>query len=120
MTKMWPDSQSHPRYTDSYFNLTRQILQEHGDIEVTYAVFMRRPVTLASKMAIDWLYKMTEERGVAVKIKTLFKEGAWVGAGEPMFYISGSMVALVDLETIFLQKLGAACVAAYNLSLIHI
>lgn len=111
---MWPDSQSHPRYTDSYFNLTRKILQEHGDIEVTYAVFMRRPVTLASKMAIDWLYKMTEERGVAVKIETLFKEGAWVGAGEPMFYISGSMVALVDLETIFLQKLGAACVAAYN------
>ena len=48
-------------------------------------------------MAIDWLYKMTEERGVAVKIETLFKEGAWVGAGEPMFYISGSMVALVDL-----------------------
>ena len=44
---MWPDIQSHPRYTDSYFNLTRQILQEHGDAEVTYAVFMRRPVTLA-------------------------------------------------------------------------
>ena len=53
MTELWPDSQSHPRYTDSYFNLTRKILQEHGDIEVTYAVFMRRPVTLASKMAID-------------------------------------------------------------------
>ena len=111
---MWPDIQSHPRYTDSYFNLTRQILQEHGDAEVTYAVFMRRPVTLAPKLAIDWLLKMTTERGVSVKIDSLFKEGAWVGAGEPMFYISGSMVALVDLETIFLQKLGASCVAAYN------
>ena len=111
---MWPDIQSHPRYTDSYFNLTRQILQEHGDAEVTYAVFMRRPVTLAPKLAIDWLLKMTAERGVSVKIDSLFKEGAWVGAGEPMFYISGSMVALVDLETIFLQKLGASCVAAYN------
>ncbi len=114
MTKMWPDTQSHPRYTDSYFNLTRQILQEHGDAEVTYAVFMRRPVTLAPKLAIDWLLKMTAERGVSVKIDSLFKEGAWVGAGEPMFYISGSMVALVDLETVFLQKLGASCVAAYN------
>ena len=111
---MWPDIQSHPRYTDSYFNLTRKILQEHGDAEVTYAVFMRRPVTLAPKLAIDWLLKMTAERGVSVKIDSLFKEGAWVGAGEPMFYISGSMVALVDLETIFLQKLGASCVAAYN------
>ena len=111
---MWPDIQSHPRYTDSYFNLTRQILQEHGDAEVTYAVFMRRPATLAPKLAIDWLLKMTAERGVSVKIDSLFKEGAWVGAGEPMFYISGSMIALVDLETIFLQKLGASCVAAYN------
>ena len=114
MTKMWPDTQSHPRYTDSYFNLTRQVLLEHGDAEVTYAVFMRRPVTLASQLAIDWLLEMTSVRGVEVKIDHLFKEGSWVGAGEPMFYITGSMVALVDLETIFLQKLGAACVAAYN------
>ena len=114
MTKIWPDRQSHPRFTDSYFNLTRKIVQENGDAEVTYAVFMRRPVTLASKLAIEWLLKMTEQRGVSIKIEKFFKEGAWVGAGEPMFYISGSMVALVDLETIFLQKLGAACVAAYN------
>ena len=111
---MWPDTQAHSSYTDSYFNLTRQILKEHGDAEVTYAVFMRRPVTLASQLAIDWLLKVTAERGVSIKIDALFKEGAWVGAGEPMFYISGSMIALVDLETVFLQKLGAACVAAYN------
>ena len=111
---MWPDTQSHPRYTDSYFNLTRQVLLEHGDAEVTYAVFMRRPVTLASQLAIDWLLEMTSMRGIEVKIEHLFKEGSWVGAGEPMFYITGSMVALVDLETLFLQKLGAACVAAYN------
>ena len=111
---MWPDRQSHQRFTDSYFNLTRQIVKENGDAVVTYAVFMRRPVTLASKLAIEWLLKITEERGVSIKIEKLFKEGAWVGAGEPMFYLSGSMVALVDLETIFLQKLGAACVAAYN------
>ena len=41
-------------------------------------------------------------------------EGKWVGAGEPMMYITGSFFHLVDLETIFLQKLGPACVAAYN------
>ena len=37
-----------------------------------------------------------------------------VGAGEPMLYISGKMSSLVDLETLFLQKLGPPCVAAYN------
>ena len=41
-------------------------------------------------------------------------EGAWVGAGEPIAYITGSFQALADCETIFLQKLGPACVAAYN------
>ena len=43
-----------------------------------------------------------------------YAEGKWVGAGEPMMYITGSFFHLVDLETIFLQKLGPACVAAYN------
>ena len=70
---MWPDTQSHPKYTDSYFNLTRKILQEHGDAEVTYAVFMRRPVTLAPKLAIDWLLEVSAERGVSIKIDSLFK-----------------------------------------------
>ena len=31
-----------------------------------------------------------------------------------MLYITGSFHDLVDLETLYLQKLGAACVAAYN------
>src|SRR5712675_354507 len=31
-----------------------------------------------------------------------------------MMYISGSLYHLADLETLFLQKLGPACVAAYN------
>ena len=43
-----------------------------------------------------------------------YQEGAWVGAGEPMCYITGPFSVLVDLETILLQRLGAACVAAYN------
>src|SRR3546814_9084655 len=41
-------------------------------------------------------------------------EGRWVGAGEPILYISGSLFHLVDLETLFLQKLGPACVAAFT------
>ncbi len=41
-------------------------------------------------------------------------EGSWVGAGEPLVYITGSFQHLSDCETLFLQKLGAACVAAHN------
>ena len=43
-----------------------------------------------------------------------YPEGSWVGAGEPIVYIRGSLVSLSDLETILLQKLGPACVAAHN------
>src|SRR6185295_9335734 len=45
-----------------------------------------------------------------------YAEGAWVGAGEPILYVSGPLYQLVDLETVLLQKLGPACVAAYNAS----
>lgn len=109
-----PSVEEQPGLTDSYFNLTREIIARHGDAEVRYAIFMRRPVTLAGKMATNWLKDMVTSRGGSVKIEELHPEGAWVGAGEPMFYITGSMQNLVDLETIFLQRLGAACVAAYN------
>ena len=109
-----PSPEQQPVYTDSYFNLARKIVRDHGDKQVTYAVFMRRPVTLAPKLAIDWLEAMADSRKAKVKIELLHKEGAWVGAGEPLLYITGQMSQLVDLETIFLQRLGSACVAAYN------
>ena len=57
---------------------------------------------------------MAEARGASIKIDMAYSEGAWVGAGEPMCYITGPFSVLVDLETILLQRLGAACVAAYN------
>ena len=109
-----PSPEQQPVYTDSYFNLARKIVRDHGDKQVTYAVFMRRPVTLAPKLAIDWLEAMADSRKAKIKIELLHKEGAWVGAGEPLLYITGQMSQLVDLETIFLQRLGSACVAAYN------
>ena len=109
-----PSSEQQPQLTDSYFNLTKQIVLDNGDAMVTYAIFMRRPVTLAPRLATDWLMEMGRQRGEEFAIDWLHKEGAWVGAGEPLFYVSGKFSALVDLETIFLQRLGAACVAAYN------
>lgn len=111
---MHPSADDIPRLTDHYFKRTREIVGRYGDVEVTYAVFMRRPVLAAWKLAAEWLKAAQAERGRAVTVTPLFDEGAWVGAGEPMLLVTGSMAALVDCETILLQKLGVACVAAYN------
>ena len=75
---------------------------------------MRRPVTFAGQLAIDWITAMAAARQAELKIEQLYVEGAWIGAGEPICYITGPFSVLVDLETIFLQRLGPACVAAYN------
>jgi nicotinate phosphoribosyltransferase len=100
--------------TDSYFNRTKAIVARFGDCRVTYAVFLRRPVISAPRLATEWLQSVAATRGTAFDIELMHEEGAWVGAGDPIFYLSGSFVQLVDLETIVLQKLGAACVAAHN------
>ena len=102
------------RRTDHYFKLTRGIVREYGDLPVTYAVFMRRPVLFCPRLAVEWLEAAAAERGVAFSIEPCHAEGAWVGAGEPLLYLEGPFSALVDLETIYLQKLGPPSVAAYN------
>ncbi|MEH6525007.1 MAG: hypothetical protein V7723_02965 [Sneathiella sp.] len=101
-------------HTDQYFNKTKKIVGKFGDKTVTYAVFMRRPIIFCPKLMIDWLENICELRGHSFKIEPCFEEGEWVGAGEPLVYITGSFQNLVDLETLYLQKLGSACVAAYN------
>ncbi len=101
-------------WTDQYFNKTREIVQRNGDTQVTYAIFMRRPVSFAPRLMIEWLNRIAKERNTKFEIETCFEEGAWAGAGEPLLYLSGSFLQLVDLETLYLQKLGACCVAAYN------
>ena len=60
--------EKHIPYTDSYFVRTRKIIQEKGDADVTYAIFMRRPVTYAPKIALDWLKKVISERNEIVEI----------------------------------------------------
>ena len=93
--------EKHIPYTDSYFIRTRKIIQEKGDVDVTYAIFMRRPVTYAPRIALNWLNQIISDRKETVQIRENFNEGSWVGAGEPMLYISGRMSSLVDLETLF-------------------
>lgn len=101
-------------WTDSYFNRTRAIVERFGDKHVTYAVFMRRPVISAPRLMVDWLQATATARGAKFDIDVMFDEGVWAGAGEPLAYISGSLMQLSDLETILLQKIGPASVAAHN------
>jgi len=100
--------------TDRYFVKTREAVSHFGDKKVTYAIFMRRPVCYAPRLVIEWLQSVAKERGTEFTIESRFKEGDWVGAGEPLLFISGPLYHLVDLETLYLQRLGATCVAAYN------
>ncbi len=101
-------------WSDNYFLKTRKIVQQFGDMRVTYAVFMRRPVIFTPRLVVEWLEKIARDRDTAFKVDLNYAEGDWVGAGEPLMYISGPFAQLVDLETLYLQKLGAGCVAAYN------
>lgn len=111
----WPTAEEDiARWTDKYFVLSRKAVKHFGDADVTYAVFMRRPVISAPRLAMEWLEEMARQRGTSFDIDLQYQEGKWVGAGEPILYLSGKLSALVDLETLFLQKLGPACVAAYN------
>ena len=100
--------------TDAYFNRTRDIVARFGDVSVTYAVFLRRPVISAPRLMLDWLHAVAAEEGFPLTLDVTHPEGSWVGAGEPLAYITGSFQHLSNCETLFLQKLGPACVAAHN------
>jgi len=100
--------------TDAYFNRTRGVIGRFGDKRVTYAFFLRRPVISAPRLMLDWLTQVAAARDTQFEFDQAHPEGTWVGAGEPTVYVTGSFHALADCETICLQKLGAACVAAHN------
>jgi nicotinate phosphoribosyltransferase len=102
-----------PFLTDQYFLKTKEVVRRFGDRRATYAVFMRRPVIAAPRLLREFLDAMAKDRGTSFEIELQHQEGEWVGAGQPLMYISGSLHQLVDLETLFLQKLGPACYNAY-------
>ncbi|HKY94550.1 MAG TPA: nicotinate phosphoribosyltransferase [Kiloniellales bacterium] len=111
----WPVSEADvAAWTDQYFRRTRRIVERFGDSKVTYAVFMRRPVISAPRLAIEWLTKAGAARGARFEIDLRRPEGKWVGAGEPILYITGLLSELSEMETLFLMKLGPASVAAFN------
>lgn len=111
---MRPEPDDIARWTDTYFLRTRKVVERFGDTRATWAIFMRRPACFAPRLMREWLEGVARARGIAIEVETPYSEGDWVGAGEPLMYLSGPMSQLVDLETIYLQKLGPPCVAAYE------
>ncbi len=110
----WPSVEDVTLWTDKYFSNTKTIIEHFGDTDVTYAFFLRRPVLCAIRLAVEWVQTQAAHRGIDVTIEMTHEEGAWVGVGEPLLYLSGSFSLLVELETLILEKMGSACVAAYN------
>ena len=101
--------------TDSYFNRTktdrRAVRRQAGHLRGVPAP--------AGDLRAAADAGVAEDRGrrcaaPTIEVDLIYQEGDWVGAGEPIVYLTGSMVHLSDLETILLQKIGPACVAAHN------
>ena len=62
-----PTPEKQPARTDSYFLRTKAVVENSGESQVTYAVFMRRPVLSAPKLALDWLNSMASARGINIE-----------------------------------------------------
>lgn len=95
-------------WTDKYFTRTAEIVDRYGDAQVTYATFIRRPCLMACDIAMDWL------RQYDCTVTPAHAAGAQVGAGDPLFFVTGSFKTLAELETLWLQKTGLPCIAAQN------
>ena len=96
--------------TDKYFTKTKHIVEMHGEKEVTYGVFIRRDIIVAVQPALDLIKKYCPE----AKVIRLHPEGTILPAETKIFTVTGPFSKLVELETLFLQKVGFACVSAYN------
>jgi nicotinate phosphoribosyltransferase len=90
--------------TDKYFTRSRQIIEKYGDRTVTYGVFLRRGVICAVNPAIDVLRQHYPSTAPDLRITRLYEEGAFVPDQKPLFTYTGSFAALVELETLILQR----------------
>jgi nicotinate phosphoribosyltransferase len=100
--------------TDKYFTKSREVVEKFGDTTVTYGVFLRHGVVCAVNPAIEFLRQYYPERAEPLRITRLYEEGAFVPDQKPIFTYTGSFAALLELETLILQRCGVACVSAYN------
>jgi nicotinate phosphoribosyltransferase len=71
-------------------------------------------VICAINPAIELLREYYPGDATPLKITRLYEEGAFVPDQKPMFTYTGSFANLLELETLILQRVGVACVSAYN------
>ncbi len=77
-------------------------------------MFLRRPVICAPQTDAWTGWRGRLKPSTEIDVDLIYHEGDWIGAGEPIVYLTGSLMHLSDLETILLQKIGSASVAAHN------
>lgn len=96
--------------TDKYFTKTRNIVEQFGERIVEYGVFMRRDVIVATQLAVDLIMEHCPE----AEVTQHFEEGTLVPPKTKVLTIKGPFSKLVELETLWLQRLGFAQTCAYN------
>ena len=99
-----------PKLTDKYFSNTRKIVEANGDVEVTYAIFLRRRSIAALEPVVRLINKLVPD----AKVKRFFAEGEIVPAERKLLEVSGAMSKLSEVETLMLQKTGFPCISANN------
>jgi len=79
--------------TDKYFTNTSRIVASHGDMDVTFAVFMRRRVVAALEPTI----RMVQRLVPSARVKRFYEEGDIVPSESKMLEITGSMAKLSEV-----------------------
>ncbi len=98
------------RLTDKYFTNTRMIVSANGDVEVTYAMFLRRRSIAALEPVTRLIVRLVPE----AVIKRFYAEGEIVPSERTLMQVTGPMSKLSEVETLMLQKTGFPCVSANN------
>jgi len=100
----------HQLYTDKYFRKTYNVVAQRPKVIATYGVFLRHQAVCAVEPALEFL----RENAPNSKIFRHYVEGEMVAPETPIFSYQGLMDELVELETQLLQRVGFACLSAFN------
>jgi nicotinate phosphoribosyltransferase len=97
-------------FTDKYFTNTRRIVEAKGDMEVTYAVFLRQRCIAALEPAERLIRRLVPE----AEVTRFYREGEVVPADRKLMEVRGPMSKLSEAETPLLQKVGFPSISAVN------
>lgn len=96
--------------TDKYFTNTRMVVEANGDVDVTYAVFLRRRCIAALEPAERLIKAIVPE----AEVTRFYNDGDIVPAERKLMEVRGPMSKLSEVETLLLQKTGFPSVSAVN------